>query len=109
MSVVITVAEIAWRKMKYKMLSANTVTFISCRSRMIKVLAGASRGRKGNKCVGGLVRLLNVDSGRHGIEVQVDMPFRIGGGHGWRWHPNYMDGPAFLERELMGLDVYGDW
>ena len=34
------------------------------------------------------------------------MPFKIAGGHGWgniQEFVNNMDGPAFLERELMGL------
>ena len=44
--------------MKYKELSANTVAFISCRSRLTKVLAGAA-GRGG-----GRVRLSNVDTRR---------------------------------------------
>ena len=42
------------------------------------------------------------------------MPFHIGSGHGRGWHlgvVNVMDGPAFLERELVGLgeDVDGYW
>ena len=35
--------------MKYMELSANTVAFISCRSKLAKVLAGAAEGEKGSK------------------------------------------------------------
>ena len=38
---------------------------------------------------------------------QVDMPFHIGGRGGIQEFVNGMDGPAFLERELMGLGVDG--
>ena len=34
------------------------------------------------------------------------MPFHIGGGHGIWEFVNGIDGPAFLERELMGLGVH---
>ena len=34
---------------KIKELSVNTVAFISCRSRLTKVLAGAAKGEKGSK------------------------------------------------------------
>ena len=37
--------------------------FISCRSRLTKVLAGAARGGKGSKSGGGRVRLSNVHTG----------------------------------------------
>ena len=37
-------------------------------------------GKKGSKGVGERVRLLDVDSGR--LSIQVDMPFQIGGRHG---------------------------
>jgi hypothetical protein len=42
---------------KYKIeLSANTLTLISCKNRLIKVVAGTSRGKKGSKA-GGLFPL----------------------------------------------------
>ena len=73
--------------MKYKELSANTVAFITCRRRLTKALACAPRGEKGSKGGGGRVRLSNVDNREIvGIEVQLDMPFQIGGRHGRGWH-----------------------
>ena len=45
-------------KMKYKEFSANTVTFICCRSTLTIKLAGAARGEKGSKDGGGLLRIL---------------------------------------------------
>ena len=42
--------------------------------------------------------------------MQVGMPFQIGGGHGQgsiTEFVNYMDGPTFLERELMGFGMDG--
>ena len=60
--------------------------FISCIHRLIKVLAGAARGKKGNKGGRDRVRLLNVDIRRLGIEIQVDMPFQINGGDGEGWN-----------------------
>ena len=57
-----------WReaseKRKYMELLANTVIFISCRLRVTKVLAGASREKKGSKGAGGRVRLSDVDTRR---------------------------------------------
>jgi hypothetical protein len=44
--------------MKYKEFSANTVTFICCRSTLTIKLAGAARGEKGSKDGGGLLRIL---------------------------------------------------
>ena len=44
------------------------------------------------------------------IEIQVDMPFHIGGGRvrgGIREFVNDADRPTFLERELMELGVDG--
>ena len=44
------------------------------------------------------------------IEVQVDMPFKIGGGHGRGLHQEFVydaDGPAFLKTELMRFGVDG--
>ena len=46
-----------------KELSANAVTFISCR-RPNKVFTGAARGEKGSKGRGGQVRLSDVYTGR---------------------------------------------
>ena len=40
-------------KIKYKELSANTVAFISCTHRLAKVLACATRGKRGSKGGGG--------------------------------------------------------
>ena len=45
-----------------------------------------------------------------GIEVQVDMPFQIGSRYdrgGIKDFVNDMDGPAFLESELIRLSVDG--
>ena len=38
--------------------------FISCRSKLTKVLAGAARGKKGSKGGGSRVRLPDADTGR---------------------------------------------
>ena len=81
------------------------MALISYRSRLTKVLAVAIRGKKGSKGGECKVRLPGVDTGR---QLQVDMLFQIGGGRGWggiREFVNETDGPAFLERELMGLGV----
>ena len=43
-------------------LSASTVTFISCRGRLTKVLADAARGEMASKGGGGRVRLWVVDT-----------------------------------------------
>ena len=52
-------------------LSAITVTFISWRGRLTKVLAGAARGETGSKGGGGQVRLSNVElAGFPGIKIQ---------------------------------------
>ena len=47
-------AQMTMKKDNLLKLSASTVAFISCRSRLTKVLAGAARGKKGSKGVGGL-------------------------------------------------------
>ena len=47
--------------MKLELL-ASTVTFVSCRGRLTKVLAGAARGEMGNKGVEARVRILDVDT-----------------------------------------------
>ena len=52
--------------MKYK---ANTVSFISCRHKLNKVLAGAGRGQKESMVGRGQVRLSDVDIR---AEVQFD-------------------------------------
>jgi hypothetical protein len=38
------------------------MTFISCRGRLTKVLAGTARGKTGSKGGGGRVRLLDADT-----------------------------------------------
>ena len=48
--------------MKHQELSANAVTFINSRGRLIKVLAGATRRGKGSKGGEGRVRLLNANT-----------------------------------------------
>ena len=59
-------------------LSANTVAFISCRCRLTKVLAGASREEKGSKDGGGQVRLLDVDTGRlTGLKYKLICRFKL--------------------------------
>ena len=66
--------------MKYTELSANTGAFIGCRHRLTIILSSA-------------------------IET-----FKIGGGYGQGWLREFVndtDGPAFLERELVGLGVDG--
>jgi hypothetical protein len=47
---------------KIKELSANTVAFISCKSRLIKLLAAAAKGEKESKGGGGRVRLHSLSS-----------------------------------------------
>ena len=45
-----------------------------------------------------------------GILKLVDTPFHVGGGRGWGSIRKFVydaDGPAFLERELVGLGVDG--
>ena len=65
MSVDITIAERSSEKIKYKIeLSANTVAFTSCRSRLTKVLAGAAKGKKGSTDRGDQVRLPDNYTGR---------------------------------------------
>jgi hypothetical protein len=49
---------------KIKELSTSTMAFISCRSRLTKVLVGAAREEKGSKGGGGQVRLSYGDIGR---------------------------------------------
>ena len=42
----------------------------------------------------------------------VDTLFHVGGRHSRGWYPvvyEYAGGPAFLERELVGLGVGGYW
>ena len=79
------------------------------RCRLTKVLAGATRGEKGSKSGGGRVRLWELvgfkDKLIYHFVLAADM---IGGGGGSiREFVNDKDGPAFLERELMGLGVDG--
>ena len=62
------------------------------------MLAGAARGGTGSKGGGGPVRLSDVNT----QELAADV---VGGGI-WEFMNN-ADGPAFLERELVGLGVDG--
>ena len=50
-------------------LSANTVAFISCRCRLIKVLAGVPRGQNGSKGGGGRVRLVSTSGNLYGFPL----------------------------------------
>ena len=63
--------------------------------------------------MGGERGLLDVESGRCVmIGGQVGMQFQIGGrcGQGGIWKFVYdTDRPAFMERDLMGLCVDGNW
>ena len=59
------------------------------------------------------MRLLNVDTGRLlGLKYKLICHFKLAadmvGGDIWEF-VNDMDGPAFLERELVGLGVDGFW
>ena len=105
--------EIAWKNKKYEELSANAVAFITCRHRLNKVLAGAARVKKGSKSGGSRVRISNVDTGRlTGFKFKLICCFKLAAdmvGGGIREFVNYKDGPAFLERDLMGLHVDGYW
>ena len=75
------------------------------------MLAGATREKKGSKGGGGQVRLSNVDTGELAeFKNKLICHFllaadRIRGGI-WEF-VNDMDGPAFLERELMRFGVDG--
>jgi hypothetical protein len=75
------------------------------------VLACFARSETGSKGGGGRVRLSNVDTWElAGILELVGMPFRIDDRRGWggiRKLVDDMDGPAFLERDLVGLGVDG--
>jgi hypothetical protein len=87
------------------------VVFISCRSILTKVLTGATRGETGSKGEGVRVRLSDVDTKElTGFQKElicffILMADMVGGGI-WEL-VNDTDGPAFLERELMGLGVDG--
>ena len=87
------------------------MAFISCRSRLIKVLAGAAREEKGSKYRVGRVRLPHVDMGRlSGLKYKLICCFKLEAYMVWdriKVLVNYTDGPAFFERELMGLVVDG--
>ena len=73
--------------------------------------AGATRGKKESKGGGGRVRLLNVDTGRlSGMKYKLICHLKVAAdmvGGGMREFVNDTDGPAFLERDLMGLGVNG--
>ena len=95
----------------YKELSVNTVAFFSCRGRLTKVLAVATRRQTGSKGWGGWVRLSDVDTRElvgfqnkllcHFI-LEVDM-------FGGRIQKFVIDKdrPVFLGRKLVGLVVDG--
>ena len=103
------------KKDKYLELPASTVAFISCRRRLKKVLAGAARGEKGNKggSGGGQVMLLDVDTGRlSGLKYKLIYFCKLAAdmvSGGIREFVNDTDGPAILERELLGSCVDGYW
>ena len=65
----------------------------------------------GSKGGGGRVRLLDVDTRKLlGLKYKLICLFQIDGRHGrggFREFVKDTDGPAFLERELMGLGVDG--
>jgi hypothetical protein len=50
-----------WEHTKQELL-ANTVAFISCRSRLTIILVGAAKGEKGNGGGGGQVKLPDVNT-----------------------------------------------
>ena len=58
------------------------MAFISSRLGLTNVLTSATRGKKGSKGGEDQVRLYQESVG---IEIQVDMPFQIGGGHDREW------------------------
>ena len=66
-------------KIKYKIkLSANTVAFISCRSRLTKVLGAATREKKGSMDGRGLLNLPNVGTGRLlGLKYKLICHFKL--------------------------------
>ena len=97
---------VRWKLKKYQELSANAVAFICCRSRLTKVLASATRGEMGSKGGGGWVRLSDVDIRElAGFQSELICRFILAvgmvGGSIWEFVFD-TDGPAFLERELMG-------
>ena len=64
--------------MKFKELSDNTVAFISCRNKLTKVLAGATKGENGSKGGGGQVRLSDFDTGRLlGLKYKLICRFKL--------------------------------
>ena len=61
-----------------KEVSANTVAFISCRSRLVKVLAGAAREEKGSMGQECQVKLLDVDTRRlSGLKYKLICHFKL--------------------------------
>ena len=74
--------------------------------RLTKVLAGAAREENRSKGAGGCERLLD-DTGRlSGLKYKLICCFKLVGnmiGVGIREFVNNTDGPAFLERKLIGL------
>ena len=75
------------------------------------MLAGAARGETGSKGGGGPVRLSDVDTWElAGFQNELIRHFMLAAdvvGVGIREFMNNVDGPAFLERELVGLGVDG--
>ena len=75
------------------------------------MLAGAARGETGSKGEGGRVRLLDVGTGKlAGFQNKLICCFILVAdvvGGGIREFMNNADGPAFLERELVGLGMDG--
>ena len=87
------------------------MAFISCRSRLTKVLPDAAKVKKGSKAGGGQVRLSNVGAGRLlGLKYRLICLFKLAadmvGGGIWKF-VNDTERLAFLERELMRLGVNG--
>ena len=65
-------------------------------------------GKTGSKGRGGRMRLSDIDwQGAGGISKPFDIPFHVGGRRGIWEFVNNTDGPAFLERQLVGLGVDG--
>ena len=75
------------------------------------MLAGVARREKGSKGGGGRVRLLDVDTRRlWGLKYKLICLFKLDMVRGGiRDFVNDTDGPAFLEKYLMGLGVDGYW
>ena len=94
-------------------LSARTAVFISGRGRLTPVVAGADRGEMGSRGGRGPVKLSDVYTWElAGYQNWLICRFMLVTqvvGDGIREFMNNADGPAFLERELVGLGVDGYW